>query len=125
MDLVPAQGAPAIQQTVQNATSVGALDCVLMAPDYLQDQTPNGLLSTLKRSGVRVCCFGWAPTSPHRALIENSGLDGYLEGPALGVGVQIEQLKGMLARMQELRRMWGTGFGGQTATMGASGLQVG
>lgn len=42
--------------------SLGGLDCVLMHPEFLRDQSPNSLLARLRAANQRVAVFGWSPS---------------------------------------------------------------
>eukprot|EP01023_Acetabularia_acetabulum_P067255 TRINITY_DN9231_c0_g1_i1.p1 TRINITY_DN9231_c0_g1~~TRINITY_DN9231_c0_g1_i1.p1 ORF type:complete len:554 (+),score=89.72 TRINITY_DN9231_c0_g1_i1:195-1856(+) len=107
MDLVPAVGPQGIIQTVQQAMQLAPIDFVLMHPQFLQDQGPQSLLSVLQSQRQRVCIFGWGAASPYRQLIEQSSVDGYVEGPSFGTGINAEQLISLIRRMQDMRKAGG------------------
>ena len=53
----------------------------------------------------RVCAFGYSSMGgPISMLIESSGLDGWLEGPSFGMGLNREALIQLLVRMQTIKR---------------------
>jgi len=124
IELVPALGAENTLALVQQAMGLGGLDCVLLHPEFLMDQSPNGMASRLKAAGQRVVAFGWSPVGPMRQLIEGSGLDGFLEGPSFGSGINLQQLASLVARMQQMRKMQQMqmmgmmGMGGNMGMMG-------
>ncbi len=59
ISLIPAIGVDAILSQVDSAAAFGGLDCVLLHPDYLQDQGANSLLAALRERNQHVCAFGW------------------------------------------------------------------
>nr|QCB66177.1 putative channel rhodopsin [Haematococcus lacustris] len=106
IELVPALGVDNTVALVQQAMAMGGLDCVLLHPDFLKDAgTPQGLLPRLRSAGIKVLAYGWTPSGPYREMIEKSGVDGWLEGPSWGQGVNIDQLAVLLARVQHVKRM--------------------
>ena len=109
--MVPAIGADNITAMVNQAAMMGGCDCVLLAPDFLRDRSADGVVAKLRMMGQRVCAFGWMPSGPMRELIETAGLDGWVEGPGFGVGVNTQQLAGVLAAMQNKKRQMGFGGG--------------
>jgi hypothetical protein len=46
-----------------------------------------------------VCAFGWSAGGPAKDLIEGSGLDGWVEGPAWGAPINVPQLAQLLQQM--------------------------
>ena len=54
--------------------------------------------------GQRICTFGWAPNSPLRDLIESAGIDGWIEGPGFGGGIDLQQLADLTSIMQAMRK---------------------
>jgi hypothetical protein len=110
-ELVPALGADNTIQLVQQAQSLGGCDFVLMHPEFLRDRSPAGLLPRLKMMGQRTAAFGWAAIGPMRDLIEGSGVDGWLEGPSFGTGINQQALVSLINRMQQAKKM--TMMGGE------------
>lgn len=104
IELVPALGGDNTLQLVQQASALGGCDCVLLHPEFLKDTSPNGLLGRLRMMGQRVCAFGWTPVGPARDLIESRGLDGWIEGPSFGTGIDRSALIQLVASMQMMRR---------------------
>lgn len=81
-------------------------------------RSPSGPVTRLRMLGQRVCAFGWAPVGPIKDLIESRGLDGWLEGPSFGAGIKLQQLEGLVARMQAVKKLTGGGMGGGSGGMG-------
>jgi len=104
IELVPALGIDNAVQLVQQAAALGGCDFVLVHPDFLKDMSQAGLVTKLRMLGQRVCAFGWSPVGAQRELIESRGLDGWLEGPSFGTGIDAKQLKHLVARMQQMRK---------------------
>lgn len=104
IELVPALGSDNTLQLVQQAHALGGCDCVLLHPEFLKDSSPSGLVGRLRMMGQRVCAFGWNPMGPTKDLIESRGLDGWLEGPSFGSGIDRNQLIQLVARMQNMRK---------------------
>jgi hypothetical protein len=46
-----------------------------------------------------VCAFGWSASGPAKELIEGSGLDGWVEGPAWGTPINMPQLAQLVQQM--------------------------
>ncbi len=117
-------------QITQQAINLGGADFILLQPEFLQDRSANGLVARLKGAGQRVCAFGWGAASPARELIEGSGLDGWLEGPSWGAGLNAQQLLALVTQMQAKRKMgaggWGASLtlGGQPASRPVSPLMT-
>uniref|UniRef100_A0A7S3QU15 Channelopsin 1 n=1 Tax=Dunaliella tertiolecta TaxID=3047 RepID=A0A7S3QU15_DUNTE len=124
-EVYPAIGADQGVQLAQQGLQLGGtpyLDFVLVAPDFLHNRSPSGLVARLKMMGMRVCAFGWQPQGPQRELIESSGVDGFLMGPIHPQGIHRGQFVQLIARMQALKRMPGAqNMGG----MGAMGMGMG
>lgn len=104
IELVPAVGQDSIVQITQQAMNLGGCDFVLLHPEFLRDRSPNSLAARLKMAGQRVCAFGWTPMGPMRELIESSGIDGFLEGPSFGAGINLQQLTTLVSQMQMQRK---------------------
>ncbi|GIL89020.1 hypothetical protein Vretifemale_16924 [Volvox reticuliferus] len=104
-EVVPALGADNALQLVMQAAALGGCDFVLLHPEFLRDKGPSGLPGRLRAMGQRVAAFGWASIGPVRDLIESAGLDGWLEGPSFGSGISQSNLIGLVARMQQARKI--------------------
>nr|AER58218.2 channelopsin 2 [Chlamydomonas raudensis] len=104
IELVPALGIDNTVQLVQQAAALGGCDFVLVHPEFLKDASSSGLVTKLRMMGQRVCAFGWSPMGPQRELIESRGLDGWLEGPSFGSGIDRHQLTALVSRMQMMRK---------------------
>ena len=79
---------------------LGGCDMILLQPDFLQDRSPGSLVQRLKAAGQRVCIFGCGAAGPPHELVEGSGLDGWLEGPSWGAGINSQQLLALVTQMQ-------------------------
>lgn len=116
-ELVPAMGLDNALQLIQQANALGGCDFVLLHPEFLQDKSSNSAIARLRMAGQRVCAFGWSPSGPVKDLIESSGIDGWLQGPSFGTGINQAHLLQLIAQMQALRRsgmmmgMGGMGMG--------------
>eukprot|EP01025_Chloroclados_australasicus_P047781 TRINITY_DN5390_c0_g2_i2.p1 TRINITY_DN5390_c0_g2~~TRINITY_DN5390_c0_g2_i2.p1 ORF type:complete len:496 (-),score=45.90 TRINITY_DN5390_c0_g2_i2:313-1647(-) len=108
IDLVPAVGPQVVVQTVQQALTMAPVDFVLLHPQFLQDTSQQSLVNVLKSQRQRVCVFGGGAASPYNQLITMSAVDGYIEGPSFGAGINAEQLVALIRRMQEMRKMGGS-----------------
>lgn len=53
----------------------------------------------------RVIAFGWMAGGPVREIIETANLDGWVEGPGFGMGINQQQFASVLAAMQQRRKM--------------------
>ena len=86
-------------QQLDEALQKGA-DGLLLAPDYLQQP---GIVQHIKSkySGIGVFAYGWGKTSPARSVIETSGVDGWLEGPAFGTNWDAEKFEEAIGTMQD------------------------
>nr|AER58217.1 channelopsin 1 [Chlamydomonas yellowstonensis] len=115
IELVPALGVENTLLLVQQAMQLGGLDFVLVHPEFLRDRSQNGLVSRLKMTGHGVCAFGWVPSGPMREIIESAGVDGWLDGPSFGTGIDQEQLIELIGYMQA-KRKFGMRFGGGGAS---------
>ncbi|GLC48444.1 hypothetical protein PLESTB_000098500 [Pleodorina starrii] len=104
-EVVPALGADNAVQLVLQASQLGGCDFVLLHPEFLRDKGPGNLLARLRTMGQRAAAFGWSVMGPVRDLIESAGLDGWLEGPSFGNGISMNNLIGLVVRMQQARRM--------------------
>ena len=119
IELVPTLGDDNTLKLVQQAATLGGCDCVLLHPELLRDRSPAGLVARLRMMGQRVVAFGWAPSGPVCELIEGSGLDGWIEGPSFGSGINPQQLAQVVVRMQNMRKqaammmMGSPGMGGE------------
>ncbi|GLC33099.1 hypothetical protein PLESTB_000370500 [Pleodorina starrii] len=104
-----------VDDTLRAASQPGC-NFVLMHPDFLRDRGPTGLLPRLRAAGNRAAAFGWSPKGPARSLIEDSSLDGWLEGPAFGRAINAASLHLLVLKMQQARPrnpgMQPTGEGG-------------
>ncbi|GMH35170.1 hypothetical protein BSKO_03038 [Bryopsis sp. KO-2023] len=127
IQLLTALGSDGVAQAAQQAVQMGGLDYVLLHPDMLVDQK---LLTFLRgQLGVRVCAFGWSSTGPMREALESAPIDGLLEGPSMGKGLNLEQLIALTAQMQQMRSsvsmanpVFGTQAFGMGQTMGFGGM---
>ena len=63
-----------------------------------------GLVPCIKAMGQRVCAFGWGANSPLRDLIESAGIDGWIDGPSFGGGIDLQQLAEITSIMQAMRK---------------------
>eukprot|EP00191_Tetraselmis_sp_GSL018_P008177 CAMPEP_0177608700 /NCGR_PEP_ID=MMETSP0419_2-20121207/18620_1 /TAXON_ID=582737 /ORGANISM="Tetraselmis sp., Strain GSL018" /LENGTH=530 /DNA_ID=CAMNT_0019103425 /DNA_START=465 /DNA_END=2057 /DNA_ORIENTATION=+ len=98
MDASIAAAPSADLQQLQNLLSKGGVDGVLISPEFLQQP---GLVQALKHSfRTPVFAFGWSKSGPAREVIESSGVDGWLEGPAFGVSFEPANLRRVLLQMQ-------------------------
>ncbi|GLI59719.1 hypothetical protein VaNZ11_001663 [Volvox africanus] len=104
-EVVPALGADNALQLTMQAAALGGCDFVLLHPEFLRDKGPGSLPARLQAIGQRVAAFGWSSMGPVRDLIESAGLDGWLEGPSFGSGISQPNLIGLVARMQQARKM--------------------
>lgn len=104
VELVPALGVENCIALVQQALQMGGLDCVLLHPEFLRDKSPSGLVNCLHAANQRCIAFGWAPLGPMRELVETSGVDGWLEGPSFGAGINLQQLMAVLVRVQQFKK---------------------
>lgn len=85
-EVYPAVGPDMCIQLAQQGLQMGGtsfVDFVLLAPDFLHNKSPAGLVGRLKMMGMRVCAYGWQPQGPLRDLVEGSNLDGFIAGEAL------------------------------------------
>ncbi|KAJ9529550.1 hypothetical protein QJQ45_013935, partial [Haematococcus lacustris] len=107
-EVYPAVGPDMTLQLVQQSLQLGGpsfCDFVLVAPDFLQNASPSGLVRRLKMMGMRVAAYGWQPAGPMRQLVETSNVDGFLEGPTAPHGVNRSQFSALVFRMQQLKKM--------------------
>ncbi len=104
-ELVPALGVDNTAALVQQAAGLGGCDFVLAHPEFLRDKSAGGIVNKMRMLGVRVAAFGWAPLGPMRDLIESAGLDGWLEGPSFGAGINQTNLVALISRMQNAKKM--------------------
>ncbi|GFH12230.1 channelopsin 1 [Haematococcus lacustris] len=107
-EVYPAVGPDMTLQLVQQSLQLGGpsfCDFVLVAPDFLQNPSPSGLVGRLKMMGMRVAAYGWQPAGPMRQLVETSNVDGFLEGPTAPHGVNRSQFSALVFRMQQLKKM--------------------
>ena len=88
-------------QQLDDALQKGA-DGVLLAPDYLQQP---GIVQHIKSNyrGIGMFAYGWGKTSPSRSVIETSGVDGWLEGPAFGSNWDAEKFEEAIGSMQDMK----------------------
>mmetsp|Transcript_2452 Transcript_2452/g.6189 ORF Transcript_2452/g.6189 Transcript_2452/m.6189 type:complete len:631 (-) Transcript_2452:284-2176(-) len=118
VQLTTVLGPPQLDQVMQK----GGFDGVLLAPEYLQQ---GGIVQMIKETHrTPVYAYGWGKTSPIRQLIENSGVDGWLEGPSFGSTFSNEALEDAIAHMQSIKAsyavsmnnfgMGGMGMGGMS-----------
>jgi hypothetical protein len=124
IELVPALGVDNTVMLVQQAMALGGCDFVLVHPDFLKDTTPTGLVGKLRMLSQRVCAFGWSANTPQGLMIESRGLDGWVEGPSFGTGIEHKQLHHLVHRMQQMRKqaMMMGGMGGNSAMIHPSFL---
>jgi len=112
IEVVPAIGADNVLAMANQAMMMGGADCVLLAPEFLRDRSPQGLVARLKMTGQRVCAFGWVPEGAVREVIETANLDGWVEGPGFGFLLNSGQFAGVLAAMQAKRGAMTSAYGG-------------
>uniref|UniRef100_A0A7S0R583 RRM domain-containing protein n=1 Tax=Chlamydomonas leiostraca TaxID=1034604 RepID=A0A7S0R583_9CHLO len=126
-EVYPGVGPDMAVQLAQQGLNLGGtsfVDFVLLAPDFLHNRSPVGLVGRLKSMGMRVCAYGWQPAGPMRELVESAGLDGWISGPVPPQGLNRMEFVQLIARMQTLKKggaapgmMGGMGMASPRTTM--------
>eukprot|EP00210_Caulerpa_lentillifera_P007845 g7487.t1 len=100
LTLMPVIGSEAVKMTARSLNPA-SVDYVLLDAELVNDPV---LLNYLRGPcQLRVCGFGWALNSPHKEILEQAPLDGVLEGPSFGKGVNVNDLRNLTAEMQQMK----------------------
>jgi hypothetical protein len=82
-------------------------------------------VARLKSLGARVATYGWQPAGLMRALIEGSGVDGFLPAPVMPQGFNHADIVALLGRMQALKSGRPVGTPGNTTPNPINGMAGG